>query len=65
MCHREERSDVAISKSNQKRLPRPFRARNDNVNSFIAFVLDRPDKRNKLDKPFLVYLPIIFQYRIG
>jgi len=49
MCHREERRRflrIARNKSEQSqcvaprmRLPRPFRARNDNVNSFIAFVL--------------------------
>ena len=39
-CHREERSDVAISLIHCKRLPRPFRARNDTVKIYIAFILD-------------------------
>ena len=39
-CHREERSDVAISLIHLKRLPRPFRARNDIVKIYIAFILD-------------------------
>jgi len=38
-CHREERSDVAISLIHLKRLPRPFRARNDIVKIYIAFIL--------------------------
>ena len=39
-CHREERSDVAISLIHLKRLPRPFRARNDIVKIYIAFISD-------------------------
>ncbi len=39
-CHREERSDVAISLIRLKKLPRPFRARNDIVKIYIAFILD-------------------------
>ena len=38
-CHREERSDVAISLIHLKRLSRPFRARNDIVKIYIAFIL--------------------------
>jgi len=53
-CHCEERSDEAISTffpkrlpryarndANRMRLPRPFRARNDNVKIYIAFILVR------------------------
>jgi len=39
-CHREKRSDVAISLIHLKRLPRPFRARNDIVKIYIAVILD-------------------------
>jgi hypothetical protein len=39
-CHREEQRDVAISLIHLKRLPRPFRARNDIVKIYIAFILD-------------------------
>jgi len=38
-CHREERSDVAISLIRLKRLPRPFRARNDIVKIYTACIL--------------------------
>ena len=38
-CHREERSNVAITLIHLKRLPRPFRARNDIVKIYIAFIL--------------------------
>ncbi len=43
-CHREERSDVAISLIHLKRLPRPFRARNDIVKIYIAFILVLADE---------------------
>jgi len=38
-CHREERSDVAISLIHLKRLPRPFRARNDIVKIYSALII--------------------------
>jgi hypothetical protein len=38
-CHCEERSDEAISTFFPMRLPRPFRARNDIVKIYIAFIL--------------------------
>ncbi len=37
-CHREERSDMAISLIHLKRLPHPFRARNDIVKIYIAYI---------------------------
>lgn len=39
-CYREERSDAVISLIHLKRLPRPFRARNDIMKIYIAFILD-------------------------
>ena len=47
-CHREERrrflrfarNRLAISLIHLKKLPRPFRARNDIVKIYIAFILD-------------------------
>ncbi len=45
-CHREERIDVAISLIHLKRLPRPFRARNDIVKIYIAFILVYPNQAN-------------------
>jgi hypothetical protein len=54
-CHREERSDEAISTFFPMRLPRcarncglprPFRARNDIVKIYIAFILVYPNQAN-------------------
>jgi hypothetical protein len=49
-CHREERSDMAISLIHLKRLPHPFRARNDIV-KYILLIYEsrqkaRPDPKN-------------------
>jgi len=38
-CHCEEQSDEAISTFFLMRFPRPFRARNDIVKIYIAFIL--------------------------
>jgi len=52
-CHREEQSDVAILLIHLKRLPRPFRARNDIVKIYIAFILGYSDNVMNGDKVVL------------